>query len=230
MFIENKYKKWYDSIISNAATRELSECVPVEKHHIIPKSLGGSNNKSNIAELTMREHFVCHWLLSKCIESDYDRRRMLHALGKFLQNGPGQNRTLTSRQYQVARTAVKDAKVGIPRSEQTKKKISAALRGNTPWNKGVKNDCRLQWPEERKRKASKTHNGKVLTDEHRNNISKAKLGHTAGMSGKKHTEETKIKMRSNMKGKRGPQQRSYCSRCGIKEATARHIRFCKVDR
>lgn len=37
----------------------------VEKHHIIPKSMGGSNNLSNIVKLTAREHFVAHWLLFK---------------------------------------------------------------------------------------------------------------------------------------------------------------------
>ncbi len=32
-------------------------------HHIVPKSLGGSNEPSNIARLTFREHFLAHWLL-----------------------------------------------------------------------------------------------------------------------------------------------------------------------
>jgi hypothetical protein len=38
-FLENKYTKWYFSIISNAQSREVSGYI--EKHHIIPKSLGG---------------------------------------------------------------------------------------------------------------------------------------------------------------------------------------------
>ena len=37
----------------------------VEKHHIIPKSMGGNNSNENIAILTAREHFVCHLLLTK---------------------------------------------------------------------------------------------------------------------------------------------------------------------
>lgn len=36
-----------------------------ERHHIIPKSIGGTNDTSNIAILTYREHFIAHWLLTK---------------------------------------------------------------------------------------------------------------------------------------------------------------------
>ncbi len=36
-----------------------------ERHHIIPKSLGGANAANNLVLLTPREHFVCHLLLTK---------------------------------------------------------------------------------------------------------------------------------------------------------------------
>lgn len=37
----------------------------IESHHIIPKSEGGSNELSNIVNLTTREHFIAHLLLAK---------------------------------------------------------------------------------------------------------------------------------------------------------------------
>jgi len=52
IFINNKYTKWYNSIIANAQTRILSKGTYVEKHHIIPKSLGGIE----IVALLPREH------------------------------------------------------------------------------------------------------------------------------------------------------------------------------
>lgn len=55
------YQKIYNQIIERAKTRKL-ECYK-EKHHIIPRCIGGGNEKSNIVELTAREHFLCHWLL-----------------------------------------------------------------------------------------------------------------------------------------------------------------------
>jgi hypothetical protein len=36
-----------------------------EQHHILPKSMGGSNNASNLVRLTGREHFVAHLLLAR---------------------------------------------------------------------------------------------------------------------------------------------------------------------
>lgn len=63
MFIENKYTRWYYNIVTRAQTREIDSYT--EKHHIIPRCLGGSNKKDNIAKLTPREHFVCHRLLTK---------------------------------------------------------------------------------------------------------------------------------------------------------------------
>lgn len=58
------YKKIYDSIIDRAKSRSLLECY-TEKHHIIPRCIGGSDDANNIAILTPEEHYVCHQLLVK---------------------------------------------------------------------------------------------------------------------------------------------------------------------
>lgn len=63
MYLQNKYTRWYYNIVNAAQNRSINGYV--EKHHIIPKSLGGSNKKINIVSLTAREHFICHWLLTK---------------------------------------------------------------------------------------------------------------------------------------------------------------------
>jgi hypothetical protein len=57
------YKLIYDNIITRAKTRNIEGYS--EKHHIIPKCLGGIDDKSNIVKLTAKEHFVCHQLLVK---------------------------------------------------------------------------------------------------------------------------------------------------------------------
>ena len=49
------------------------------KHHIIPKSLGGSDDACNLVSLTAREHFVCHLLLTKML-TDGNRHKMVYAL------------------------------------------------------------------------------------------------------------------------------------------------------
>ena len=57
------YKKIYDSLIARAKNRKLTEFT--ESHHIIPRCIGGNNDRSNLADLTPEEHYVAHQLLVK---------------------------------------------------------------------------------------------------------------------------------------------------------------------
>ena len=56
----NKYQKWYDQLIGRARNRTIEGYV--ERHHIVPKSLGGTNEKGNLVALTAREHWIAHML------------------------------------------------------------------------------------------------------------------------------------------------------------------------
>ena len=73
MYLQNKYSCYYYSIINKAKSRATSKREAkkilgyVEKHHIIPKVLGGTNDEDNIVFLTAREHFICHRLLTKMV-------------------------------------------------------------------------------------------------------------------------------------------------------------------
>lgn len=75
--INNKYKVWHDNIIARGKNRVLTGYQ--EKHHIIPKSLGGSDSKDNLVALTLREHFIVHILLCK-FTINKSRIKMLNAL------------------------------------------------------------------------------------------------------------------------------------------------------
>jgi hypothetical protein len=99
MFIDNKYTNCYNKIIENR--RENPVVGYVEKHHIIPKSLGGNNKKENIVSLTAKEHFVCHRLLVKMTDGK-DKMKMAYALRMLsrLEN-PYQNRyKITAKLYE----------------------------------------------------------------------------------------------------------------------------------
>lgn len=61
---QNKYLKYYNSIIERGKTRDKLMGY-VEKHHIIPRCMGGSDDTDNLVELTPEEHFTCHLLLTK---------------------------------------------------------------------------------------------------------------------------------------------------------------------
>ena len=113
------YKFVYNCIISKAKNRtELSEYY--EKHHILPKSLGGSNDETNLVKLTAREHFICHWLLVKMYEKgSVERKKMLFAFWRMKSN-PDDNgkRYINSRAYETFRMEFAQAVGDLTRSSQ----------------------------------------------------------------------------------------------------------------
>jgi hypothetical protein len=221
--IDNKYKKWYDSIVNHARNRTIEGYA--ERHHIVPRSLGGTNDATNLVKLTAREHFICHLLLTK-FTTGYDKKLMNFALGKFIQNSPLQQRIFNSWEYSKIRESISEARTGHKHSEETRKKMSEKAKGRTPWNKGKSvGPC----TEKRKMLLSDYWKGKPKSDMHSKNISKGKLGHTAGMTGKHHSDDTKKKMSESMKGSRGSQQRiEQCPHCVDTNVSHRHIKFCKI--
>lgn len=57
------YKQIYDNIINYRLDNPLNGYT--ERHHILPRSLGGNDDKSNLVDLSAREHYICHLLLTK---------------------------------------------------------------------------------------------------------------------------------------------------------------------
>jgi hypothetical protein len=106
-----EYKRTYDRLMERARGREYIQGEH-ERHHIIPRSLGGSNAKDNIVCLTYREHFLAHWLLTKFLGGN-PRHKMLRALGAMSMIGSrSKNYQLTPRQYGVVRKACAEALTG----------------------------------------------------------------------------------------------------------------------
>jgi hypothetical protein len=83
---------------------------------------------------------------------------------------------------------------GFIPSEEAKKKMSEAKKGNT-------NMLGKKPSEETRRKISEASKGKILSEETRRKISEAKKGNT-NMLGKIHSEETRRKMSEAKKGKK----------------------------
>ena len=171
MYLDNKYTRWYYSIVNNAQLRVLDGYK--EKHHIIPKSLGGTNELSNLVALTAREHFVCHRLLIK-MTTGQQRTKMVRALSAFRAARSYQERKLTSKQYESIRkeTAGRAWNTGIPHSAETRAKISAKAAGR-------KRNLSPESLESMKEKLR----ARVITEEHRANLSKALTGRVSPTKG-----------------------------------------------
>lgn len=90
------YEKHYNALITNAKSRTIIEGY-VERHHIIPRCFGGSNDPGNIVKLTAREHFIAHLLLYKMQTTKHAKHQMLTAV--IMMKG----KVLNSRLYKKAR-------------------------------------------------------------------------------------------------------------------------------
>ena len=80
MFKDNKYTKIYYNIIEKSKNKIYND--KTEKHHIIPKCLGGDNSKNNIAIVSCREHYILHKLLTKMVSGE-DIKKMWWALHRM---------------------------------------------------------------------------------------------------------------------------------------------------
>jgi hypothetical protein len=169
MFNDNKYTKWYNNIIENAQGRILIGYK--ERHHIVPKALGGYG-RNNIVELTAREHFVCHYLLTKMVDG-VNKKKMFNALRKMGQCGHTQNRhRMTSRQFEYLK------------------------KGLSEYNKGAYNPMfGKTHSDDVKNLLSKLHTGKEISEWQISKIKEANTGSNNFFYGKKHTKETTDSMK-----------------------------------
>lgn len=188
MFNKTKYSYWYYNIINNRKVNILSKDKGTELHHIVPKSLGGTNSKDNLVRLLNREHFICHWLLTKMCENKNHTVKMLYALGRMRDTNEGKPR-LQSRFYDIAKRAnvqagLNNEKLRQPRSEETKEKIRKARAKQV-----ITEETKELWRKNRK--------GIPKTEEHKRKLSEANMGkHSIP-----YTEERKKKQSAALTGK-----------------------------
>jgi len=169
------YQRIYNQIIEHAQTRQLEGYK--EKHHIIPKCVGGTNEKENLIELTAREHFLCHRLLVEI----YPNKSLKYALW-LMSIGKQQKykHKINSRLYEYLKKEHSQMLTGKKHSEETKQKISNN-------SKGIKKS------EESKKKMSESRKGHIMyTDEWRKKISQGNLGRKVSNETKKILSEQKI--------------------------------------
>jgi hypothetical protein len=135
-FNDTKYTQWYLAIIEKA--KQSPATGYTEKHHIVPRSLGGSNGQTNIIRLTARQHFVCHLLLIK-MTSERDQRKMICAAHHMSVCHRREQYKITSLTYERLKRQRSETMRGhlnpmygktIKVSTKTRAKISRSLRSS----------------------------------------------------------------------------------------------------
>ena len=116
-----------------------------EKHHILPKCMGGLDTKDNLVYLTAKEHFICHKLLVRIFPEVRGNWYALIAMGRLSE--------FKSRVVASERRKATEIRRGFRYSDEARQKMSSSAkkRGTQknseatqfgrkpPWNKGLKN-------------------------------------------------------------------------------------------
>lgn len=152
----NRYLKFIESLKSQTLD---GYC---EVHHIVPKSLGGTNDKSNLISLTARQHYIAHWMLWKALGGVAGR-------SFFMMSNFGKYGKVNSKTYGLAR---KDY------SEQVKEQM--AKKPNIP-----------AFTPEHREKLRQAKLGRKLSLQHRENIGLASRGRKCSEETKMKISNTK---------------------------------------
>ena len=199
------YNFHYNKLIETRKKRIIQNDVYYEKHHIIPRSTGGSDDPNNIVILTAREHFIAHWLLYRMYSNNESITYAFWMMSCRFKN-------FSSIAYEEAKKNFSENVKRRKHSQETKDKISQKRKatgnhwkgkhhseeGKANISFGRKNDNRTVNPlteKSRCEKISESHTGKTKTDSHKENIRLAKIGNKNPQYGK-------------------PQKRKICEKCG----------------
>src|ERR1700679_2636292 len=96
------YRLIYNNLISKAQSRQQfcsksklkKQLKSIEVHHITPRSMNGTNDKTNLVILSAREHFLAHWLLRNIHRNSQMSRA-------FLLMCTVRNNRINSRTFQI---------------------------------------------------------------------------------------------------------------------------------
>jgi len=144
------YADHYQRLISRARVRVLSGYY--ERHHIVPRCLGGPDDEANLVNLTPEEHYVAHQLLVKIhptvpglvfaainmarrakANKAYGWLRRKHAsamLGNKSRTGMKNSENQNNRMAELMRGNKHSlGKKHPPRSDQTRAKLRQAAKG-----------------------------------------------------------------------------------------------------
>lgn len=188
------YQKHYNLLVERGRSNRPLETYS-EKHHILPRCMGGLDTADNFTQLTAEEHFMAHKLLVMIYP---ESKALVYAATQMACVGKGQQRAnnkvygwLRRKKSKImseknignnhakgnklsskTRDRMAIAKTGHKHSEETKQKIRATnilTKSSSP--------------------------KKTVSSETRAKISAGLVGkHPRAMAGKKHSAETRAKM------------------------------------
>ena len=184
------YKEFIDNILQ---TRGRFNCGDKyhERHHILAKCCGGTNDTENLIDLYPREHYIAHRLLA--IENPDNEGLVCAYTFMVFGNGKDKNKEkfiLTPEEYEEARIKLshmmkerfkdktRHPNWGKKLSEETKRKISVG-------HKGLRSSLGRVLSDETKKKIGEANHQKGEETRKKQSASQKKRGHYAGSNNPK---------------------------------------------
>ena len=168
IFIDNKYTRAYYAIVNRAKIRVTIE--KTENHHIIPESfylnrtrkgrkgwlIGNPEDPANKVDLTLHEHFVCHLLLTKMVNTAEAQYKVDSAAAWLMDAYLSKNINvrITGRVYAKLRLASAKAQ-SVRKTGQV-----APIKGMTAWTNGIHDVMAFESPGSEYTKGSKNRGAK----------------------------------------------------------------------
>lgn len=126
------YRKIYDSLIERGKTRDLDSYK--ERHHIVPRCVGGTDNDDNLVYLTPEEHYVAHQLLIRIYEGNYG---LVKAAWMMIPNRPsnkmyGWLRRRFSEAKSIEQSGKGNSQYGTKWIHNPKTKENRKIKGEVP--------------------------------------------------------------------------------------------------
>ena len=180
---EITYEKFIQNILD---TRGRFNCGDKyhERHHIVPKSCGGTNDEDNLIDLFAREHFIAHKLLA---EENPDNYKLIAAWWRMC-NWQDRNKEFyepTPEEYEDARIAFSVAH-------------SKAMSGENHPNYGKTGDMAVNlgkhFSDEHRKKIGEAHKGKIVSKETREKLSQANKGRKRSIEERRNQSELAKKL------------------------------------
>lgn len=190
------YQKIYNSIIERAKSqnRQKNKGIYYEEHHILPRGMGGSEQKENKVLLTAKEHYIAHILICKIYPHN---KKMLYAIWRLVNSNGKQGHKINASEYQRLKEKIIELRKkskGWHQSEEFKKRLSNLFKG-IPKSK----EHKLHLSQNHANISGKNNPmyGKKHSKETRKKISnkaKLRIGEKNSFFGKQHSKETKRKI------------------------------------
>ena len=191
------YQKHYEKLIERAKFREI-ECY-VERHHIIPRCLGGSDSKENIVRLTAEEHYVAHQLLHKM----HPRNPKLLLAVKMMTVSGGEVIRNNKMFGWIRKKCVETMKI----------------IGKPPSQKGIAKTA------EHKRKIGDSQKGKIISEESKTKMKASHAGKKGTRNGAILSQETKNKLSDSIKSVK----KIECESCRLLSSPGNYKRWHGIN-